>query len=143
MFEQYDTQMVNYGVYPQVKRLSLEDDEMLIGELMRCTGVTRDAIRHYEQLGLLHEAHFTRLENGYRDYNDRAIERIEFIRKGQNAGFKLWQITKVADDWENNEMSMEEKREILQKQLIEINARIDDLQSLRSEIEALLMQEVF
>ena len=115
---------------------------MLISELMRCTGVTRDTIRHYEALGLLHEAHFCRRENGYRHYNQKAVERLEFIKKGQSAGFTLKQIAKVADDWESNEMSMDEKRHILSKQLIDIDRRIADLQSLKSEILGMLAEEV-
>lgn len=111
---------------------------MLIGELMQRTDVSRDTIRHYEAIGLLHEAHFTRRENGYRDYNEGAIERIMFIKKAQSGGFTLNQILTVADEWESNELLIETKLLILSKQLDVIDERIADLESLKDQIRYLM-----
>lgn len=111
---------------------------MLISELMEKTDVTRDTIRHYEHIGLLHESHFTRRANGYRDYNDAAVDRITLVKKAQRAGFTLNQVASVADDWESNVLTEDEKRQIFIKQLDTIDARIADLQDIKAEIQTML-----
>lgn len=114
---------------------------MRIGELMQRADVTRDTIRHYEHMGLLHAAHFCKRDNGYRDYNEQAVERVLFVKKAQKAGFTLSQIVQVADEWENNTLPLAEKKQILSKQLAVIDEHIADLQALRAEIEAMLAQD--
>jgi DNA-binding transcriptional MerR regulator len=108
---------------------------MLISELMQRTQITRDTVRHYKDIGLLHDAHFCRRTNGYYDYNAGAVERIEFVKRAQRAGFTLAQIATVADEWESDMMSIDEKRQILRKQLQQIDAQIQELQQLRCEVE--------
>ena len=45
---------------------------MRIGELSKETGVSERALRHYEEKGILP---LKRLENGYRDFDESAIEK--------------------------------------------------------------------
>lgn len=111
---------------------------MLISKLMERTGVSRDTLRHYESIGLLHNAHFYRRKNGYRDYNESAVQRINFVKKAQRAGFTLNQIGQVADEWESNELSTEDKKMILSKQITSIDQHIDNLRALQDEIRAMI-----
>ncbi len=50
---------------------------MKIGELSRLTEVSVRALRHYEEEGLIRP---TRGSNGYRDFDDDAIEAVKQIR---------------------------------------------------------------
>jgi DNA-binding transcriptional MerR regulator len=50
---------------------------MRIGELARHTGVTRKALRYYEEVGLLEAG---RLPNGYRDYDERDVRLVREVR---------------------------------------------------------------
>ncbi|MGK3102774.1 MerR family DNA-binding transcriptional regulator [Streptomyces sp. WAC05858] len=50
---------------------------MRIGELAKATGATTRALRFYEERGLLSSA---RAVNGYRVYDERAIQRVANIR---------------------------------------------------------------
>jgi DNA-binding transcriptional MerR regulator len=50
---------------------------MRIGELSRETGVSVRALRHYEEEGLIRPA---RSGNGYRDFDDGAVEAVRQIR---------------------------------------------------------------
>ncbi|NJL57721.1 MerR family transcriptional regulator [bacterium] len=113
---------------------------MRISDVMARTGVTRETVRHYEDIGLLHAAHFCRRANGYRDYNESAVERILFVKKGQSAGFTLRQIVKVADEWESDTLPLATKQMIINKQLADIDQRIADLLALKAELEALLAE---
>jgi DNA-binding transcriptional MerR regulator len=60
---------------------------MKIGELADRTGIPASTIRYYEKEGLLPRAQ--RGANGYRVYEDTALERLELIQLGQNLGFSL------------------------------------------------------
>ena len=51
---------------------------MKIKEAEERTGLTRKAIRYYEENGLIHP---TQKENGYKDYDSRAIQRLLIIKK--------------------------------------------------------------
>lgn len=65
---------------------------MRIGELALRAGVTRKAIRYYEQLGLL-QARRTR--SGYRDFDDRSLDVVATIRSAQRLGVKLSEIDEI------------------------------------------------
>ncbi|MCK1792780.1 MerR family transcriptional regulator [Pseudomonas violetae] len=59
---------------------------MFIGRLATLTGCTPKAIRLYEQMGLINEP---QRQGRYRIYNAHHVEIVHLIRKAQNAGFKL------------------------------------------------------
>ncbi|MGW2780303.1 MerR family transcriptional regulator [Streptomyces populi] len=56
---------------------------MRIGELSRRTGVSRRSLRYYEEQRLLTP---TRLPNGYRDYDERAVITVRRIQILLSAG---------------------------------------------------------
>lgn len=51
--------------------------EVRIGELSRLTGASRRLLRYYEEQGLIVPQ---RSSNGYRDYDDRYVDRVQQIR---------------------------------------------------------------
>ncbi|SCB02153.1 Transcriptional regulator, MerR [Bacillus mycoides] len=59
---------------------------MRIGELSKETGVSERALRHYEEKGLLPSQ---RLANGYRDFDESAIEKVELIQMYLQIGLNL------------------------------------------------------
>ena len=63
---------------------------MRIGELANRAGVSTSKIRFYEARGLLPAA--KRLGNGYRDYDDHALEIVRFIDRAQGLGFALREV---------------------------------------------------
>lgn len=66
---------------------------MKIGELAQASGVAASRIRFYESQGLLPEAQ--RQANGYREYDDDALTRLDIIGRAQNAGFSLDEIRSI------------------------------------------------
>ncbi len=68
---------------------------MKIGELSAATGTTTKTLRFYDTSGLLPPT--GRTANGYRDYGPDALDRIDFIRRGQAAGLTLAQIKQIID----------------------------------------------
>ena len=63
---------------------------MRIGVLARRAGVNVQTVRYYERRGLLAAA--TRRPSGYREYTDRSLDRLLFIRRAQELGFTLAEI---------------------------------------------------
>lgn len=66
---------------------------MKIGELAQRTGMATSAIRFYESSGLLPAAE--RGTNGYRQYGDAALQRLQMIQLGQRLGFGLDQLREL------------------------------------------------
>jgi DNA-binding transcriptional MerR regulator len=78
---------------------------MRIGVVAKQTGITIDTIRFYEKKNLLNHAHVHRSENGYREYTDAAIERLDMIKHAQTAGFTLTEIGELFGLWEQDQLS--------------------------------------
>lgn len=59
---------------------------MQIGELAERTGVSRRMLRHYERYGLLHSR---RGPNGWREYDQSAVDRVRLIADMTHIGLTL------------------------------------------------------
>lgn len=104
---------------------------MLIGELAQASGLSREALRFYEQQGLLRAR---RLSNGYRDYPDDAPLLLQYIRTAQQLGFTLAEIgARVPELW-NAEDPEPAIAQVLAAKLQEIDERIAALHQLRETL---------
>jgi len=70
-------------------------ETLTIGKLAASAGVGRETIRYYERTGLIEEP--PRSQSGYRHYPPDAVERLCFIRRAQELGFTLAEITELLD----------------------------------------------
>jgi DNA-binding transcriptional MerR regulator len=61
-----------------------------IGDIAKRFGLNPRTIRYYETISILPKAR--RIESGYRVYDDKAIEMLEFILKAKTLGLKLEEI---------------------------------------------------
>lgn len=62
---------------------------MKIGEMAARTGVTVDALRFYEEKGLIKPQ---RTANGYRLYPEQMLQLVGYIKQAQQLGFSLSEI---------------------------------------------------
>lgn len=65
---------------------------MRISELACLTGVSIRSLRHYEHKGLINPR---RLENGYRDYDQSAIEQVRVIQLYLSLGLNTDEIGRI------------------------------------------------
>ena len=66
---------------------------MTIGKVALQAGMTTDAVRYYEQEGLIQPA--AKSGGGYRLYDVDAVRRLGFIRHAQKCGFTLAEIREL------------------------------------------------
>jgi len=108
---------------------------MKIGELGDACGVTAKTIRYYESIGLLDAP--SRTPSGYRDYDQQAVERLQFVRDAQATGLALAEIASVLELKNSGERSCAHTTALLLTHVAAIDAQIEQLTSARRELVAL------
>ncbi|OUS22776.1 heavy metal-responsive transcriptional regulator ['Osedax' symbiont bacterium Rs2_46_30_T18] len=68
-------------------------DLFKIGVIAKMTGISVQALRYYQQRGLISPRQ--QLESGYRLYSKDVIERVQFIQRCQSIGFALEEILEL------------------------------------------------
>ena len=109
---------------------------MQIGELARATGVNTKTIRYYEEIGVLPPA--GRAPNGYRSYDQDAVDRMRFIRETQATGLTLEEITSVLELRERGTSTCRHVLDLLEHHLKGLDARIVSLQKTRQDIAGMI-----
>jgi len=103
---------------------------MTIGELARKVGVNVQTIRYYEREGLLPDAHRWP-DSGYRDFDDKALLCLQFIRSAKDLGFTLREIKELLDMRVLPGESCAEVKELLEAKLGDIETRMKEMRRLR------------
>ncbi|MDA8399406.1 MAG: heavy metal-responsive transcriptional regulator [Actinomycetota bacterium] len=111
---------------------------MRIGELADAAGVNPKTIRFYEQTGLLPEPR--RTPSGYREYDDADEERLLFIKTAQRLGLTLADIREILAFRDRGERPCDYVLGVLDRQVADLDRRIDELVNLRSDMMALKAQ---
>ncbi|MFI8292825.1 MerR family transcriptional regulator [Streptomyces sp. ms191] len=104
---------------------------MRIGELAAQVGVSRDAIRFYEKLGLVEGR---RLPNGYRDFPPEAVAWLLYVRTAQTLGFSLAEIARIGGELRDSPDSADTLSALFEDKIRLIDARMDELAALRAEL---------
>lgn len=105
---------------------------MRIGEAAAAMGMTTKTLRFYEHRGLLPTAQ--RTSNGYRDYGDETVGRLDFIRRGRVAGLTLAQIGDILQVRDAGDTPCIHVRDALARQLTGLDRQIAELVALRATI---------
>ena len=108
---------------------------MRVGELAELAGVSTKTLRYYERLGLL--APPPRTPSGYRDYSGDVLDRLGFIRSAQAVGLTLGEIREVIAFRDRGETPCVTVLELIERRRSELDARIEELQLLRTELDRL------
>jgi DNA-binding transcriptional MerR regulator len=110
-----------------------------IGELAARGGVTRDALRYYERLGLLPEA--PRTDGGFRLYSQAALERLRFIKQAQSLGLTLHEVGELIRQQEGGGVKRcRQVRDLLQAKLGELQQKAAELEAFRETLAGLLVE---
>lgn len=111
---------------------------MKIGEAATQSGVSAKMIRYYESIGLLHKAR--RQDNSYRDFDERDIHDLRFIRRSRSLGFSIAEIEQLLALWRDTERPHKEVKEIVGNHISELEQRIHDMQEVVETLKNLSMR---
>lgn len=101
-------------------------DYYKIGEISKIYGIGRDSLMYYEELGILKPF---RDKNGYRMYKLSDIWRLNLIKELRSLNFPMKKIKEYLDD-----RNIESTKEILNKEIILIDEKIEELLSYKQNI---------
>mgnify|MGYP003586385488 FL=1 len=109
---------------------------MNIGQAARASGITAKMIRHYESVGLLPPA--MRSDTGYRQYGEREVHVLRFIRRARDLGFSIKDISGLLSLWHDRQRPSRQVKALAQAHMQQLQRKIDELQSMRQTLEKLV-----
>lgn len=109
---------------------------MNIGQAAKATGVSAKMIRHYESVGLFPEAR--RTEAGYRQYADKELGTLRFIRSARDLGFSIEQIRALLGLWQDQRRPSREVKALAQAHIDQLEAKLRDMQAMKATLEHLV-----
>lgn len=109
---------------------------MRIGQLAERLGINTKTIRYYERIGLLPEPE--RRPSGYRVYSDEDLERVAFIRRAQEFGLRLDEISEILGLHDRGERPCAYVLDAVRRELDDLDRRMADLQAMRAQLSGLL-----
>jgi Cu(I)-responsive transcriptional regulator len=109
---------------------------MNIGQAAEASGVTPKMIRHYESLGLLPAV--ARTEAGYRQYDERVLHALRFIRRARDLGFGLDEIAGLLALWGNRRRASAEVKALAARHVADLQERIERMQAMQRTLEHLV-----
>lgn len=107
-----------------------------IGDVTEKLGLSADTLRYYEKIGLLPKV--GRNGAGIRLYNDQDLSRLKFIQRAQQMNFTLAEIAELLKMREAPQRARRQARELTQRKLGEIEARLAEMKTLRDELKLLI-----
>lgn len=108
---------------------------MVISELSKKTGLTKDTIRFYDKLGFFN---FSRKDNNYKLYDNDCIEVIEFIKLGKSLGFSLNEIKYYYFEIFSIKPKSKEIKNILTIKSMEIDNKIKELEQIKIKLQEII-----
>ena len=108
-----------------------------IGEVASAAGVTVDAVRYYERLGLLKPV--ARTEGGFRTYRGDSVARLAFIRQAQRLGLRLREIQELLGAaMGSGRQHCERVRAVLVTRIESVETQMAELRAFRGLLRAAL-----
>jgi Cu(I)-responsive transcriptional regulator len=109
---------------------------MIIGEAADAAGVSAKMIRHYEQIGLVPSA--ARTESGYRQYSERDVSILRFIRQSRRLGFSMEQIADLLGLWSDRQRASREVKALAQGHLDALEQKMRELAEMQQALRKLV-----
>ncbi len=111
----------------------MQPDTLTIGRLARAAGVNVETVRYYQRLGLVDEP--AKPESGFRHYSTGTLDRIVFIKRAQQLGFRLAEIRELLELGDGHCADVRSRAEEKRRQ---IEAQIRDLRATGATLDELI-----
>jgi MerR family transcriptional regulator, mercuric resistance operon regulatory protein len=114
--------------------MGIPSENLTIGSLAAHAQVNVETIRFYQRKGLLQEP--SRPNGGVRHYGAHDLGRVRFIKSAQRLGFSLDEIAQLLTLEDGTHC--DEAREQAQLKLVDVRAKLADLQSMEAALADLV-----
>ena len=105
---------------------------MNIGDASKNSSVTAKTIRYYESIELIPPAN--RLINGYRDYSEEDVQRLQFIHRSRKLGFSIKDVSNLLKLWSDKKRASAEVKKLALDHIDQLDLRINELQAIRDTL---------
>ncbi len=109
---------------------------MNIGEAASASGVSAKMVRHYESVGLLPAV--ARTEAGYRQYQEREVRMLQFIRHGRELGFSIDEIRQLLSLWQNRRRPSRVVKALAQAHIDDLDAKLREIRAMKATLQHLV-----
>ncbi len=109
---------------------------MNISHAAKLSGLPKKTIRYYEDIGLVKAT--ARTQAGYRDYDDRAVRNLTFVRRSRDFGFSIEECRELLALYSDRNRSSSDVKNLAQKRLTQIEDKQRELELLRVELSSLV-----
>ncbi|CAG1018560.1 HTH-type transcriptional regulator HmrR [Burkholderiaceae bacterium] len=106
-----------------------------IGEAAARSGVSAKMVRHYESLGLLPKV--GRTDAGYRQYGEREVHTLRFIRRGRDLGFSMAEIGELLKLWQNRRRASADVKRIALAHVADLERRMAEMEAMKRTLKHL------
>ncbi|CAG5074587.1 Mercuric resistance operon regulatory protein [Dyadobacter sp. CECT 9623] len=107
---------------------------MLIGELSKQAGLSRDTIRFYEKQGLIAVGRKERRFNNYKEYSEDTLQRLLHIKRIKGFGFTLNETAHFLDMIERKQATCGDVSEKISEKVSLIERKIADLEFIKKSM---------
>ena len=97
---------------------------MNIGQASKASGVTAKMIRYYDEIDLVRPA--SRTGSNYREYDDRQINELRFIKRARNLGFSMEEITQLLSLWRDRARPSRDVKAIADRHVADLDTHRRD-----------------
>ena len=109
---------------------------MKISDVADRSGLPPKTIRYYEEIGLVRPA--SRQGNGYRDYDDRDVQVLRFLKRARGLGFSVADCRNLLSLYEDRERASADVKALAQHRVAEIDRKIAELHTMRDALDHLI-----
>ncbi len=107
-----------------------------IGQAAKRADVSTKMVRHYESLGLLPVV--VRTESGYRQYSDKDVHTLRFIKRARTLGFSMPEIAELLALWQDKRRSSASVKRIAASHVADLDRRIEELSTMKRSLQTLV-----
>ena len=108
---------------------------MNIGDVASEVDLPVKTVRYYEDIGLVMP---DRRANGYRDYNERDLHVLRFLRRARGLGFSIKDCRALLSLYGDEGRASADVKRLAEARITEIDRKMEELRSLRATLSRLV-----
>ncbi len=105
---------------------------MRVNQLAKSLDITSDTVRFYTRIGLLTPT--KSLVNGYKEYSNKDMSRMQFILSARNLGFSVDEIRVIFSRTDDGESACSLVRKMIKQKLAETEKQFAEMVKLRAKL---------